>query len=115
MFQSNTFGTNLISSKLGTKAIIKIQGKFFERNEINKIAIVSPSATLIKIKDYDVIEKFNLTLPDELNGIVKCFNPKCITNHQDIVPKFKVLDSQSIKLQCHYCQKITKQETLNFI
>ncbi|NLE63640.1 MAG: aspartate carbamoyltransferase regulatory subunit [Bacteroidales bacterium] len=109
------FGTNLRSSKLGVKAIIKIQGKFFERNEINKIAIVSPSATLIKIKDYDVVEKVNLTLPDQLEGIVKCYNPKCITNHQEITPKFKVLDSQSIKLQCHYCQKITKQETLNFI
>ncbi|MBO7624590.1 MAG: aspartate carbamoyltransferase regulatory subunit, partial [Bacteroidales bacterium] len=48
-------------------------------------------------------------------GIVKCYNPKCITNHEQVTPKFKVLDSQEIKLQCHYCQKITKEETLNFL
>lgn len=109
------FGTNLNSKKLGKKAIIKIQDKYFERNEINKIAIVSPYATLITIKDYDVIEKFDLTLPTSFEGIVKCFNPKCITNNEDVLQKFKVLDTNKIKLRCHYCQKITKEETLNFL
>lgn len=109
------FGTNLTSKKLNRKAIIKIQDKFFERDEINKIAIVSPYATLITIQDYNIIEKFNLALPDAIEGIVKCFNPKCITNHEHVLQKFKVLDKDKIQLQCHYCQKITKQETLNFI
>lgn len=109
------FGTNLISGKFGTKAIIKIQNKYFERNEINKIAIVSPTATLIKIANYEVVEKFNLLLPHTIEGIVKCFNPKCITNHEEVMQKFTVLSTNSIKLQCHYCQKITKEETLNFL
>lgn len=109
------FGTNLNSSKLGTKAIIKIQNKYFERYEINKIAIVAPTATLIKIANYEVIEKFNVNLPHEIEGIVKCFNPKCITNHEQVMQKFTVLDANQIKLQCHYCQKITKEETLNFL
>ncbi len=109
------FGTNLISKKLNRKAIIKIQGKFFERDEISKISIVSPYATLITIQDYIVTEKYNLSLPDKIEGIVKCFNPKCITNHELVLQKFNVLDKDNIKLYCHYCQKITKQETLNFI
>jgi len=109
------FGTNLNSKKLGEKAIIKIQDKYFERHEINKIAIVSPSATMIKIQDYDVVEKFSLSLPQTIEGIVKCFNPKCITNHEQVLQKFTVLDADKIKLQCYYCQKITKEETLNFL
>ncbi len=109
------FGNNLESQKLGKKAIIKIQNKFFETDEINKIAIVCPTATLTIIKDYEVVEKRVPTLPSEFEGIVKCYNPKCITNHEQVTPKFRVLDSQEIKLQCHYCQKITKEETLNFI
>ena len=96
------FGNNLESQKLGKKAIIKIQNKFFETDEINKIAIVCPTATLTIIKDYEVVEKRVPTLPYEFEGIVKCYNPKCITNHEQVTPKFRVLDSQEIKLQCHY-------------
>ncbi len=112
------FGTNLESKKLGKKAIIKIQNKYFERSEINKITIVSPSASLIMIKDYEVIEKFNLTLPHTIEGIVKCFNPKCITNHEKVLQKFTVLNSKNgntIKLFCHYCEKITKEDYLTFL
>ena len=109
------FGNNLESQKLGKKAIIKIQNKFFETDESNKIAIVCPTATLTIIKDYEVVGKRIPDLPTEFEGIVKCYNPKCITNHEQVTPKFRVLDSKEIKLQCHYCQKITKEETLNFL
>lgn len=109
------FGCNLESRKLGKKAIIKVQNKFFETDEINKIAIVCPTATLTIIKDYEVVEKRIPSLPSEFEGIVKCYNPKCITNHENVTPKFRVLDNKEIKLQCHYCQKITKEETLNFM
>lgn len=109
------FGCNLDSHKLGKKAIIKVQNRFFETDEINKIAIVCPTATLTIIKDYEVVEKRIPDLPEEFEGIVKCYNPKCITNHENVTPKFKVLDNKEIKLQCHYCQKITKEETLNFM
>lgn len=109
------FGCNLDSRKLGKKAIIKVQNRFFETDEINKIAIVCPTATLTIIKDYEVVEKRIPALPEEFEGIVKCYNPKCITNHENVTPRFRVLDNQKIKLQCHYCQKITKEETLNFM
>ncbi|HON53717.1 MAG TPA: aspartate carbamoyltransferase regulatory subunit, partial [Bacteroidales bacterium] len=76
-----TFGTNLESKKLGSKAIIKISDKFFEQEEINKIAIIVPEAKLNIIKNYEVVEKMIVTLPETIVGITKCFNPKCITNH----------------------------------
>src|SRR5665647_1173813 len=79
-----TFGTNLESEKLGTKAIIKVSDKFFEDDEINKIALIAPHAKLNIIRDYEVVEKKVVEIPDSITGIVKCFNPKCITNNEHI-------------------------------
>jgi len=108
-------GNNLDSQKLGKKGIIKCQDKFFERNEINKIALITPLVTLIVIRNYNVVEKIRIDIPDTIEGMVKCFNPKCITNNEAVTTKFDVIDKHDIKLQCHYCQKITKKDTLTFL
>jgi aspartate carbamoyltransferase regulatory subunit len=108
-------GNNLDSKKLGKKGIIKCQDKFFEPSEINKIALIASMATLIVIRDYNVVEKILIDTPDTIEGMVKCFNPKCITNNEAVTTKFNVIDKEDIKLQCHYCQKITKKDTLSFL
>lgn len=107
-----TFGTNLESKKLGLKAIIKIADKFFKDKDINKIALVAPDAKLNIIKDYKVIEKKVVSVPDQIIGIAKCFNPKCITNNEKIVTKFTVESKQEVSLKCIYCEKITEQDRL---
>ena len=83
-----TFGANLKSSKLGKKAIIKIWDKFLEDDEVNKLALVAPSAKINIIRDYDVVEKKTVNVPEKVEGIVKCMNPKCITNHEKVRTKF---------------------------
>ena len=108
-------GNNLHSEKLGHKGIVKIKNKFFERNDINKISLVAPTATLIVIKNYEVVEKFTAEVPDTIEGILKCMNPKCITNAETITTKFKVLDKENLKMQCHYCEKFNTKDTLNFL
>lgn len=108
-------GNNLTSHKLGKKGIIKCQDKFFEKDEINKIALITPHATLIAIRGYEVVEKIRIGIPDTIEGMVKCFNPKCITNNEVVVQKFTVIDKEDVKLQCRYCQKITKKEMLSFL
>jgi aspartate carbamoyltransferase regulatory subunit len=110
-----TFGTNFQSEKLGKKAIIKLSNVFFKDNDINRIALVAPAAKLNIIKDYKVIEKRIVEVPDEIQGIVKCVNPKCITNNERIVTKFSVVDRKKIQLRCHYCEKITDPEHLDTI
>lgn len=110
-----TFGTNLESRKLKQKAIIKVTDKYFEDDEINKIALIAPTAKLNIIKNYKVLEKKVVDIPDEVIGIVKCFNPKCITNHEEIKTSFTVVSKESIALKCHYCEKITTQEHLQII
>lgn len=109
------FGDNLDSAKFGKKGIIKVSNTFFADEEINKIALVAPTATLIVIRNYEVTEKKKVEVPDKIVKIVKCFNPGCITNHESIETKFKVIDKSEMKLQCHYCEKITTKSTISFI
>jgi aspartate carbamoyltransferase regulatory subunit len=108
------FGTNLESKKYGKKGIVKVSNKFFKKHEINKIGLVAPNATLIVIKDYKVISKEVVKLPDTIEDIVKCFNPNCITNHEKVNTKFTVIDINEVKLSCHYCEKITDKKNMNF-
>jgi len=109
------FGTNLNSAKYGTKGIIKVRDRYFKNDEISKIALVAPNATLIEIKDFDVVRKENIETPVRVENFVKCFNPKCITNHQTVPTKFKVInDNGELKLRCHYCEKTTTKDTMEF-
>lgn len=110
-----TFGNSLESNKLGKKGIIKLSKVFFKDDEINKIALVAPCAKLNIIKDYDVVEKRVVEIPDEIIGIVKCVNPKCITNNQVVTTRYEVISKSEVKLKCHYCEKITDQDNIEII
>jgi aspartate carbamoyltransferase regulatory subunit len=110
-----TFGTNLESKKLGKKAIIKISEKYFEDTDINRIALVAPDAKLNIIRDYEVVEKKVVEVPEQIVGIAKCMNPKCITNFERVITRFRVVSKKSVALKCHYCEKITDQENLQII
>lgn len=111
------FGINLESKKYKRKGIIKISEKYFENFEVNKIALVAPTATLIEIRDFDVVSKSNVKIPETIEKIVKCFNPNCITNHQQVPTKFKVFydESNQMKLACHYCEKNTSPANFVFV
>ncbi len=103
-----TIGINLASRIYGKKGIIKIADKFFEDEELNKLALIAPKATVNVIRNFKVVEKKKIVMPDEIIGIAKCKNPKCVTNHQPVKTKFKTIDNgNDISLLCCYCEKIT--------
>jgi len=109
------FGTNLESKKYGRKGIIKISEKYFEANESDKIALVAPTATLIEIRDFEVVKKSTVNIPEHVEKIAKCFNPNCVTNKEQVPTKFKVIKVDGeIKLACHYCEKNTSQNNMVF-
>lgn len=109
------FGDNLASEKYGKKGIIKVSNTYFEDNEVNKIAIVAPTASIIEIKDFEVVAKKQVEVPEHIINIVKCFNPNCITNIEPIAPWLEIIDKEEMKLQCHYCEKITSRSNISFI
>lgn len=110
-----TFANNLESNKIGSKAIIKVANRFFKDEEVNKISLVAPHAKLNIIKDYEVVEKRIVEIPSEVRAIVKCFNPKCITNSEDIPTRFNVISQEPITLKCKYCEKITHKDEIEII
>ena len=113
MTNNITIGFNLKSQKLGSKGIIKIADKFFCDEEINRIAVIAPNVKLNIIRDYEVVEKREVSLPDELVGIVKCGNPKCITNNEPMPTRFHVVDKENCILRCHYCEKEQTREEIS--
>jgi aspartate carbamoyltransferase regulatory subunit len=110
-----TLGNNLESKQLGAKAIIKVADRFFADDEMNRIALVAPQAKFNIIREYEVMEKRTVELPDTIVGIAKCMNPMCVTNHQPIPTKFNVISKRDVLLQCCYCEKTTDQERMVII
>lgn len=103
-----TIGNNLDSKKLGKKGIIKVADVFFPEATLNRIAIIAPSAVVNIIRDYEVVEKFPVVLPDTIVGIVKCGNPKCITNNEPMRTRFHVVDRTDVTICCHYCSQAVR-------
>ena len=108
-----TIGNNFPSNKMGSKGVIKIANKFFEEDEISRIALIAPNVVLNEIRNYEVAEKKTVTLPDELIGLVKCNNPKCITNNEPMATRFHVINKETGTIKCHYCErKINKEDII---
>ena len=99
-----TIGYNYPSNKIGRKGIIKVSDKFFTDEEISRLSVVAQNVVLNIIHDYEVVEKKTVKTPDELRGIVKCNNPKCITN-KPMNTVFHVVNKEKGILKCHYCDK----------
>ena len=100
-----TIGYNYPSNKIGRKGIIKVSDKFFTDEEISRLSVVAQNVVLNIIHDYGVVEKKTVKTPDELRGIVKCNNPKCITNNEPMNTVFHVVNKEKGILKCHYCDK----------
>ncbi|GAB1360478.1 aspartate carbamoyltransferase regulatory subunit [Porphyromonadaceae bacterium] len=107
---SITIGNNLNSSKEGTKGIIKITNLYFDEKEIRKIALVAGNAKINIIRNYEVVEKNQITLPDEVIGIVKCNNLKCITNNEPMDTRFEVVNKEKGILKCQYCSHLLSKD-----
>ncbi|MBQ7571622.1 MAG: aspartate carbamoyltransferase regulatory subunit [Bacteroidaceae bacterium] len=113
MTSAVTIGYNLPSEGMGTKSIIKMADKFFTDEELNQLAVVCPNLTLCIIRDYDIVEKRTVALPDELRGIVRCTNPKCITNNEPMLTHFHTAGPHT--LRCHYCNTLVPLDKVELV
>lgn len=101
--KSVTIGFNLASRRLGRKGIIKIADVELNPETVSRIAILAPSAVINTIRDYRVVEKRPVALPEEIVDQIACNNPKCVTRNQPIPTRFNVVDRQPVRVRCHYC------------
>ncbi|PLX16147.1 MAG: aspartate carbamoyltransferase regulatory subunit [Candidatus Muiribacterium halophilum] len=111
-----TMGINLKSKKFGKKDVIKIENRYLSKKEFDKIAIVSPDATVNVIKDGKRSEKHIVKLPGKINGIIRCPNPDCITRKEKIESVFITQHNEDeIKYRCHYCERSFEKECVSII
>ena len=112
---SVTIGYNLNSQKIGKKGVIKVADKFFSDEEISRLSVVAPNVVLNIIRNFDVVEKKEVIIPDELHGIVRCGNPKCISNNEPMNSFFHVVDKENGVLKCHYCEKEQNKDKVKLV
>lgn len=107
-----TIGNNLSSKQMGSKGIIKVADRYYAEEEVNRIALVAPMAKINIIKNFEVIEKKVLSLPDSFIGLVKCPNPKCITNNEPMKTRFETVNKKPVVLKCLYCEREVQEDSI---
>ncbi len=101
---------NVPSQKMGVKDIVKVEDRELREEEVDKIALIAPSATINIIRDYRVVDKHRVELPSMVEGVCRCANPNCISQSSEpVVSKFLV-KREPVELRCYYCDFIISGE-----
>jgi aspartate carbamoyltransferase regulatory subunit len=110
-----TVAMNVTSGEIGRKDIVKIENRELDPSELNQIALIAPKATINIIRDFEPVKKDKIVLPKRITSIIKCTNPKCITNFESepITPVFNVVREYPPVVRCHYCEKLIKTEDID--
>ncbi len=100
---------NVPSGTIGSKDIVKVEDRELKEEEVDRISLIAPNATINIIRDFEVIEKYKVDLPEKLEGVVKCSNPSCISNtNEPVISKFLV-NKKPVELRCIYCDYVISE------
>jgi aspartate carbamoyltransferase regulatory subunit len=106
-----TIAINVPSKRFGVKDIVKVEGRALNAEEVNRIALVAPHASINIVRDYHVVEKLEVVLPKVIEGIVRCVNPACVSNSDEPVEsKFSVESEEPLLLKCNYCGYVLEKD-----
>ncbi|MCX9073949.1 MAG: aspartate carbamoyltransferase regulatory subunit [Candidatus Methanoperedens sp.] len=100
---------NVPSGVMGSKDIVKVEDRELEEEEVDRISLIAPNATINIIRDFEVIEKYKVDLPDSLEGVVKCDNPNCISNTNEPVTSKFIVNKKPVELRCIYCDHVISE------
>lgn len=103
---SLTVAMNVESPDMSRKDIVKIENRELSQDEVDKLVLIAPNATINIIRDYDITRKARLELKDEISDVITCSNPNCISNsNEPIKTKFYVQSKKPVVLRCHFCER----------
>ncbi len=101
---------NVTSKQQPKKDIVKVENRELKQDEVDKIALIAPGATINIIRDYEVAEKTRVKLPKTIGGIVRCANPSCVSNAgEPVAPRFMVEKEDPLRLRCYYCARFMEK------
>ncbi len=110
-----TVGFGMASDKMDRKDLVKVENRDLTTDDIHKIALVAPQASINRIQDSVIVEKFKVRLPDTIEGLVRCCNPGCITHTEPAPERYRTLERAPLRLRCHYCLHVTNDQTLELL
>ena len=96
-----SIATNVKSRFSGTKDIVKIENRELSKEEVDRIALIAPHATINIVREYQVIDKIGVEIPSIVTGVIRCPNPGCISNSNEPIKSKFALNSGT--LRCLYC------------
>jgi aspartate carbamoyltransferase regulatory subunit len=106
-----TVAMNVPSRGLKRKDIVKVEDRELSADEVDKIALIAPNATINIIRNYSVVEKQNAKLPKVIRGILRCDNLMCISNSNEPIQSIFFLEREApLKLRCYFCNRILEKE-----
>ena len=96
---------NVPSDKLGRKDVLKIEDRELDQEDVDRLALIAPAASIAIIRNHAVAEKMRVELGDDLVNIAKCSFPNCITmNKREPLPqRMKVVSREPLEVRCYYC------------
>jgi aspartate carbamoyltransferase regulatory subunit len=107
-----SLAVNVSSGKSTKKDIIKIENRTLEKDEVDRISLVAPNATVNIVKDYEVIDKEKVETPDEIVDILPCSNAKCITHIEPVKTKFLLESEEPLRIRCYYCERVLTEKDI---
>jgi aspartate carbamoyltransferase regulatory subunit len=109
-----TLAMNISSSRIEKKDIVKVEHRLLEDQEVARIALVAPEATINLIENYRIIKKTRVELPETITDIFKCPNQRCVTNkeREPIHSKYEVVSRKPIQLKCLYCWTLVEEQDI---
>lgn len=111
--ESISVATNVKSGKMVKKDVVKIENRELLKEEVDRIALIAPKASINIIRNYEVYEKKGVEIPPVIIGVVRCPNPGCISNtNEPIDTKFEVLEKG---LHCLYCDWMITRDITGYI
>jgi aspartate carbamoyltransferase regulatory subunit len=104
---------NVSSRKMVKKDILKVEGVELSDEQVQRLALVAPQATLNFVRSYQVVEKKKVSPPSTVIGLLKCVNPTCITvkQREPVYSVFNLLSQSPLTYACRYCgRELGEQE-----
>ena len=109
---SALIGVNLASNKAGRKDILKLENVELSDEQIENLAVLGPNASVSYIRDYEIVRKVSVKLPETLEGVLRCPNPNCITNHDRITTLFDVERTSPTQVRCVFCERLISEDEI---
>jgi aspartate carbamoyltransferase regulatory subunit len=96
---------NVPSDKLGRKDVLKIEDRELNQEQLDRLALIAPAASIAIIRNHALAEKLRVELADDMVNVARCSFSNCITkNAREPLPqRLSVISQDPLEVRCYYC------------